>query len=110
MFFQFGCKKTGERVDVDLEPRCMVQMTGESRLHWTHGIRARKTDVMGDGSVRWRGDRWSITYRWLREPAVCECGDEGLCDTAMRRKGVERVYRWKEENREEFKGTEAPQP
>lgn len=44
-----------------------------------------------------RGDRWSITYRWLRRPmpGVCECGDVWLCDTAQARAGVERVFRWK---------------
>lgn len=85
-----------DRVDVDLAPRSMMQMRGDARLHWTHGIRARKTDVLADGTVRPRADRWSITYRWLREGAVCECGNERLCDTAQRRMGVEREYRWKE--------------
>ncbi|KAM3478399.1 hypothetical protein MY8738_005998 [Beauveria namnaoensis] len=98
------------KVDVDLAPRSMMRMSGDARLHWTHGIRARKTDTLveeafdDDGEeqkktsavvVRPRRDRWSITYRWLREGGVCECGDERLCDTAQRRMGVEREYRWK---------------
>ncbi|KAM3548319.1 hypothetical protein MY1884_009229 [Beauveria asiatica] len=101
------------KVDVDLAPRSMMRMSGDARLHWTHGIRARKTDTLVDKEfddddddgeektaaaaavVRPRRDRWSITYRWLREGGACECGDEKLCDTAQRRMGVEREYRWK---------------
>ncbi|KAI1128696.1 hypothetical protein F5Y10DRAFT_240043 [Nemania abortiva] len=86
-----------EFVDVDLPPRSMMEMSGDSRLHWEHGIRKRKKDILADGTVRMRGDRWSITYRWLREGGVCECGNEKLCDTAQRRIGVEREYRWKQQ-------------
>ncbi|OLN97074.1 Alkylated DNA repair protein alkB-like protein 8 [Colletotrichum chlorophyti] len=85
----------GRMVEVDLAPRSMLQMAGEARLHWKHGIRKRKTDTLADGTVRKRGDRWSITYRWIREPAVCGCGDVSLCDTAQRELGIEREYRWK---------------
>ncbi|KAI9898798.1 hypothetical protein N3K66_007158 [Trichothecium roseum] len=93
-----GAGKAERRsVDVDLQPRSMMQMRGDARLHWTHGIRKRKTDVLADGAVRSRRDRWSITYRWLRDGGVCECGDEVLCDTAMRRRGEEREYRWKQQ-------------
>lgn len=91
-----ACGSVRRSVDVDLPPRSMMQMRGDARLHWTHGIRKRKTDRLADGTVRPRLDRWSITYRWLREGSTCECGDEKLCDTAMRRKGVERAYRWKQ--------------
>ncbi|TQN68100.1 Alkylated DNA repair protein ALKBH8-like protein [Colletotrichum shisoi] len=90
-----GDGRAGEMVEVDLAPRSMMQMSGDSRLHWKHGIRKRKTDTLADGTVRKRGDRWSITYRWIREPAICECGDAQLCDTAQTRLGVEREYRWK---------------
>ncbi|KAI0468492.1 hypothetical protein F4859DRAFT_205424 [Xylaria cf. heliscus] len=86
-----------ETVDLDLPARSMMEMSGESRLHWEHGIKKRKKDVLGDGTARPRADRWSITYRWLRPGAVCECGDVRLCDTAQRRAGVEREYRWKEQ-------------
>ncbi|EGX91570.1 Oxoglutarate/iron-dependent oxygenase [Cordyceps militaris CM01] len=92
---QFG-RAGGRRVDVDVAPRSMMLMRGDARLHWTHGIRARKTDTLGEVR-RPRGDRWSITYRWLRAGGECECGDEALCDTAQRRAGVERAYRWKEQ-------------
>jgi alkylated DNA repair dioxygenase AlkB len=94
-----------EIVDVDLPPRSMMQMSGESRLHWEHGIKKRKKDVLPDGTVRMRGDRWSITYRWLREGGVCECGDENLCDTAQRRVGVEREYRWKQQQQAGSEGS-----
>ncbi len=94
-----------EEVDVDLPPRSMMQMRDDARLHWMHGIRKRKTDTLADGTVRPREDRWSITYRWLREGATCECGDEVLCDTAMRRRGVDREYRWKIGENEEKNDT-----
>jgi alkylated DNA repair dioxygenase AlkB len=89
-----------EFVDVDLPPRSLMQMSGDSRLHWEHGIKKRKKDVLADGTVRMRGDRWSITYRWLREGGECECGNERLCDTAQRRTGFEREYRWKQQKQE----------
>ncbi|KID93259.1 2OG-Fe(II) oxygenase superfamily protein, partial [Metarhizium majus ARSEF 297] len=91
---QFRDGHSGHKVEVDLPPRSLLQLGGDSRLHWTHGIRARKTDTLPDGAVRPRQDRWSITYRWLREGATCECGNEKLCDTAQSRRGIERAYRW----------------
>lgn len=96
-----AAKAERRSVDVDLQPRSMMQMRGDARLHWTHGIRKRKTDVLAGGAVRPRRDRWSITYRWLRHGGVCECGDEVLCDTAMRRRGEEREYRWKQQEQDE---------
>ncbi|KAF4767771.1 hypothetical protein HAV15_009852 [Penicillium sp. str.  len=81
-----------ERIEVDLTPRSMMQMSGDSRLHWTHGIRKRKNDTLPDGTVRPRGKRWSITYRWLRD-GECECGNLELCDTAQRRNGIEKEKR-----------------
>ncbi|KAF5612510.1 Alkylated DNA repair alkB like 8 [Fusarium sp. NRRL 25303] len=96
LFMQFANKETGEKIEVDLLPRSMMQMSGDSRLHWTHGIKSRKTDTLSDGTIRLRKIRWSLTYRWLREGAECECGNEKLCDTAQRRKGIEREYRWKQ--------------
>lgn len=96
-------EKERETVDVDLPPRSMMQMSGDARLHWEHGIKKRKKDVLADGTVRPRGDRWSITYRWLRPGGECECGDRGLCDTAQRRIGVEREYRWKQQEQKQQK-------
>ncbi|KAI6755446.1 hypothetical protein HG531_004552 [Fusarium graminearum] len=97
LMMQFANKEKGEKIEVDLLPRSMMQMSGDSRLHWTHGIKSRKTDTLPDGTVRLRQLRWSLTYRWLRPGAECECGNEKLCDTAQRRNGVEREYRWKQE-------------
>lgn len=94
VFMQF--RKGDRRVDVDLTPRSMMKMSGDSRLHWTHSIKKRKTDLLDDGTVRVRGDRWSITYRWLRPGAECQCGNVELCDSAQKRIGVEREYRWKQ--------------
>ncbi|KAF3767326.1 hypothetical protein M406DRAFT_61258 [Cryphonectria parasitica EP155] len=88
-------RRGDRRVDVDLKPRSLMKMSGDSRLHWTHGIKKRKTDTLPDGTVRTREDRWSITYRWLRASGECECGNPELCDTAQRRGGIEREYRWK---------------
>ncbi|KAJ5128504.1 hypothetical protein N7526_006670 [Penicillium atrosanguineum] len=82
-----------ERVEVDLNPRSMMQMSGDSRLHWTHGIKKRKNDTLPDGTVRPRENRWSITYRWLREGGVCDCGNLQHCDTAQRRNGTEKEKR-----------------
>jgi len=82
-----------ERIELDLTPRSMMQMSGDSRLHWTHGIKKRKTDTLADGTVRPRADRWSITYRWLREGGECECGNLQHCDTAQRRNGTEKEKR-----------------
>ncbi|KAI1323530.1 hypothetical protein F5Y16DRAFT_335740 [Xylariaceae sp. FL0255] len=84
-----------KKVDVDLPPRSMMQMSGDSRLHWEHGIKKRKNDTLADGTIRPRADRWSITYRWLREGGECECGNKRLCDTAQKKAGIEREYRWK---------------
>lgn len=95
LMMRFHNKETDDSVEVDLVPRSMMQMKGDARLHWTHGIRARKTDVLPDGTIRNRQDRWSITYRWLRNPSVCNCGNTKLCDTAMNKLGIERDYRWK---------------
>lgn len=89
-----------QRVDIDLTPRSMMQMSGVSRLHWTHGIRKRKTDTLADGTVRKRGDRWSITYRWLREGGECDCEDEKLCDTAQKKLGIDKGYRWQQSKAE----------
>lgn len=94
VFMQF--RNGDRRVDVDLTPRTLMKMSGDSRLHWTHSIKKRKTDLLDDGTVRVRGDRWSITYRWLRPGAECQCGNLALCDSAQKRIGVEREYRWKQ--------------
>lgn len=93
-------------MDVDLTPRTMMAMVGDARLHWTHGIKKRKTDTMPDGSVRLREDRWSLTYRWLRN-GECECGNIELCDVAQRRNGIEKEKRSLKQLAEESAGQTA---
>ena len=129
MVFREG--NINQKVDVDLEPRALIKLGRDARQHWSHGIRAKKSDAIqgeggggagGEGVRRERGERWSLTYRWLRdvkgtrkgegegqgqgqgqgqegeegdEGPVCECGDVRLCDTAQKRAGVERELRWK---------------
>lgn len=93
VFMQF--RNGDRRVDVDLKPRALLKMSGDSRLHWTHSIKKRKTDTLGDGSIRPRGDRWSLTYRWIRPGGECDCRNLVLCDTAQRLNGIEKDYRWK---------------
>ncbi|KAI0018063.1 hypothetical protein F4780DRAFT_559127 [Xylariomycetidae sp. FL0641] len=99
-------RRGDDRTDVDLTPRSMMKMSADSRLHWTHGIKKRKTDTLADGTVRLRGERWSITYRWLRDGAACECGDVQLCDTAQKKCGIEREYRWKQQQQQPQKEEE----
>ncbi|TLS24926.1 hypothetical protein PpBr36_08489 [Pyricularia pennisetigena] len=95
-----------DKREVFVPPRSLYNMSSDSQYHFQHGIKKRKNDRLimpapedsSDGAshkVVRRGERFSITFRWVRNPAVCECGDEWLCDTAMRRNGVERVLRWK---------------
>lgn len=100
-------RRGDRRVDVDLSPRSLMKMSGDSRLHWTHGIKKRKTDTLEDGTVRPRQDRWSITYRWLRVGGECDCGDLALCDTAQRRNGIEKEYRWKQSQADDTVGSAA---
>lgn len=85
-------RRGDQETDADLTPRSMMQMTGDARLHWTHGIKKRKTDTLADGTVRPRGHRWSLTYRWLRD-GECECGDLETCDTAQKRNGMGKEHR-----------------
>ncbi|KAJ3496084.1 hypothetical protein NLG97_g2919 [Lecanicillium saksenae] len=47
LLMQFCHGETKEKVDVDLEPRTMMRMSGDSRLHWTHGIRSRRRKRLG---------------------------------------------------------------
>lgn len=95
-----------DKSEVFVPPRSLYNMSGDSQYHFQHGIKKRKndrilpaSDASSDGTAHRvvpRGERFSITFRWVRDPAVCECGDLWLCDTAMMRNGVERVLRWKE--------------
>lgn len=54
---------------VYLPARSIIVMSGESRFKWTHGIARVKEDIVesNDGvrSNLARGERLSVTYRWL---------------------------------------------
>ncbi len=87
-------QKGTEKVSVDLPPKSMLVMSGESRLHWTHTVKKRKNDWF-DEIARSRENRWSITYRCLRH-RPCECGNLELCDTAKSKIGMNKTFRWQE--------------
>ena len=54
--------KTKEKLEVMLEPRSLVVISGEARHNWTHGIAARKTDNFNGIKVE-RQLRISMTFR-----------------------------------------------
>ncbi|HWJ25833.1 MAG TPA: alpha-ketoglutarate-dependent dioxygenase AlkB [Flavisolibacter sp.] len=54
--------KSKEKVEVLLEPRSLVVISGESRHLWSHGIPARKADLIGGYKVD-RSLRISLTFR-----------------------------------------------
>jgi alkylated DNA repair dioxygenase AlkB len=54
--------KTKEKLEVMLEPRSLVVISGEARHKWTHGIAARKTDNF-NGVKFERRLRISMTFR-----------------------------------------------
>jgi alkylated DNA repair dioxygenase AlkB len=58
----------GEMVEADMARGSLLVMSGEVRWGWRHGIRSRKVDILGDGSLRSRGTRVSITLRWVTPP------------------------------------------
>lgn len=54
--------KTKEKIEVMLEPRSLVIISGEARHNWTHGIAARKMDNY-NGIKTERKLRISMTFR-----------------------------------------------
>ena len=54
---------------VYLPERSVIVLSGEARYEWTHGIARRFTDLVetedGDKKRLYRGERISITFRWL---------------------------------------------
>lgn len=69
-----------EAVDVWLPERSVVVLTSEARFAWTHGIERVDGDwVEGEsgGAKQWveRGERVSVTFRWLLSGAMV-VGDE----------------------------------
>jgi len=55
-----GCD--GDRIQLFLEPRSAVVLSGDSRHRWTHGIAPRKKDAIG-GGIYHRRRRVSLTFR-----------------------------------------------
>ncbi len=49
-------------IDIFLEPRSLLVISGDARYKWKHGIAARKTDIV-DGIKIPRKRRVSLTYR-----------------------------------------------
>lgn len=54
--------KTKEKVEILLEPKSIVVISGEARYNWTHGIAARRTDNI-NGTKLQRKLRMSMTFR-----------------------------------------------
>jgi len=54
--------ETKEKIEVILEPRSLVVISGISRYNWSHGIVARKTDIINQTKIN-RGLRFSLTFR-----------------------------------------------
>ena len=60
MIFQH--RETGERLPVRLDQNALIVLTGAARYDWTHGIPARKSDVVNGERVQ-RARRVSLTFR-----------------------------------------------
>ncbi|XP_063222331.1 alkylated DNA repair protein alkB homolog 8 [Bacillus rossius redtenbacheri] len=78
----------GRHAAVVLPRRSLLVMSGEARLAWSHGITARKTDVMpsagGGLVVQDRSARTSFTFRRVRH-GECRCEHRDRCDSHQRR-------------------------
>eukprot|EP00834_Sanchytrium_tribonematis_P004478 NODE_223_length_12360_cov_0.266862.p3 type:complete len:295 gc:universal NODE_223_length_12360_cov_0.266862:6851-5967(-) len=55
----------GHSFCVELPPRSLCCLTGDSRYKFTHGIKERRSDILEDGHIKQRGIRWSITMRYV---------------------------------------------
>jgi alkylated DNA repair dioxygenase AlkB len=69
-----------KRIDLWVEPRSLLVMSGMSRYLYKHKIPVRKTDTAPDGSVIKRDTRTSITIRKVKFDGVCECEYPLMCD------------------------------
>ncbi|EAQ85679.1 hypothetical protein CHGG_06932 [Chaetomium globosum CBS 148.51] len=73
--------------EILLPARSLLLMTGAARYGYTHAIRPRKTDVIGDsGEAVPRQGRYSITMRSVRrgDEIGCDCAFPGVCDARVR--------------------------
>ncbi|KAJ3324976.1 Alkylated DNA repair protein alkB 8 [Boothiomyces sp. JEL0866] len=72
-------KSLEEKVtSVVLERGSLVVMDGKARYEYQHAIKPRNVDII-DGLVQERTERWSLTFRTIREDEPCKCGTI-LCD------------------------------
>lgn len=55
-------KNNGQKEEIYLEPRSLVLLSGKARYEWTHGIPARKSDIV-HGIKTPRDRRISLTFR-----------------------------------------------
>jgi alkylated DNA repair dioxygenase AlkB len=65
---QFSSLQTGTAVEILLEPRSVLVLSGQSRWGWTHGIPARRADPW-QNRVLVRARRVSLTFRVVAESA-----------------------------------------
>lgn len=73
-------KSADEKVlDLYLQPRSLMLMTGEVRYNYLHSIATRKLDKV-NGLLKFRHRRVSLTYRRLKEDP-CKCKWPFLCDS-----------------------------
>ncbi len=62
---KFQQPKTGNTIEIRLEPNSLAVLKDEARYLWTHSIPARKSDVV-DGIKIFRNRRLSMTFRNVR--------------------------------------------
>ncbi|WP_338609517.1 alpha-ketoglutarate-dependent dioxygenase AlkB [Pelagibacterium nitratireducens] len=59
---EFSHIQSGQSLSQFLAPRGLLVLNGEARFNWTHGIPARKSDMVGGKKVH-RERRVSLTFR-----------------------------------------------
>lgn len=67
-------------VDIWVEPRTLMVMSGMSRYLYKHKISIRKTDIDPDGDIIKRRTRTSITIRKANFTGTCDCEYPMMCD------------------------------
>lgn len=69
-----------QSVDIWVDPRSLIVMSGMSRYLYKHKIPVRKTDLNPNGEVVKRSTRTSITIRQVILDGKCECDYPSMCD------------------------------
>jgi alkylated DNA repair dioxygenase AlkB len=67
-------------IDLWVEPRSLIVMSGMSRYLYKHKIPVRKTDPTPEGVTVERNTRTSITIRQVRLDGICDCDYPLMCD------------------------------